>query len=78
MAKSKKKKKGLKMCAADSRWMESECRLGGISEMSSSVQSPFKMVRSVFIRTTAEMHVADMNLKREGGREAGGEKDEKC
>ena len=65
------KKKGLEMCAADSRWMESECRLGGISEMSSSVQSPLKMVRSVFIRTTAEMHVADMNLEREGGREGG-------
>ena len=64
------KKKGLEMCAADSRWTESECRLGGISEMSSSVQSPFKMVRSVFIRTTAEMHVADMNLERVVGREA--------
>ena len=39
--------------AADSRWIESECRHGGISEMSSSVQSPLKMVRSVISRTTA-------------------------
>ena len=43
------------MCATDTRWMESDCRHGGIPEMSSSVQSPLKIVRSLLIRTTTEM-----------------------
>ena len=70
------------MCATDTRWMESECRHGGIPEMSSSVQSPLKIVRSLLIRTTTEMLDAVLlSLIQRGrgrGHKGGLEKDKKC